>query len=244
MVTVYAEGPTEWFTVYELYRRKILTHAVTLQGNDNNIGRWLINARSNVVSKLMKRPSQQNRILLVYDQERDDDPSFTAREIGGETIRFDESVGDHNSVFIGNMDHNTRVVLHVATAKSPDGNRDFDGYIVQIIERLGGMAVQELFRSDKIPGYVRQQYYKKNNIDYNQIHNLGLMEIPDMMKKKQWEILRSKGYIYSYVTALQINISHVIFTRKLVQYAPSEILEDVFAPLIAAWNLLAEETKR
>jgi hypothetical protein len=65
-----------------------------------------------------------------------------------------------------------------------------------------------------------------------------------MMKKKQWEILRSKGYIYSYVTALQINISHVIFTRKLVQYAPSEILEDVFAPLIAAWNLLAEETKR
>ena len=249
-IATYAEGPTEWYTIWQLRKRNILS-AAELVGYDErgNISRWLV-PRDKVRKKIGEAP-EWDRILLVYDQERHASPSEVAKRIAGDAFEF-ESVRELANVFQGHLG-DRQIVLHVATAQSPDGNRDFDGYAVRLLEQLGDQASQLWFESRiesrngrkkyLLPDYLREER-ERRQIEYAKLHNLGMSEIPALMGENGLPILRSKGHLYAYITAIQANKSHVWFTEKLIKVAPSEILDQIFTSLIAAWNLLLEGDAR
>ena len=242
-IAAYVEGPTEWYTIYQLYEKKILQHA-ELDGYSvhNDIERWMKSPR-NVLKKISSEDSYKpNNILLLYDQERDNSPVDAAKKIAGNITTLNK-IDRYDNVFSGLLNDKIRIVLHIATISGPNGNKDFDGYIVQILKHLESIAVQKWFEYNKIPKYIKR-HREVQQVEYEKIHQLGFYEIPKLMEKHKWNILLSKGNLYSYITALQVNKSHVWFAENMIKYAPKEVLEEVFAPLITAWNLLAEEANQ
>jgi hypothetical protein len=242
-IAVYAEGLTEWYSVYQLYSKDIFTQGKMCGKSDRNdvggiIKRW--KRTRHAMSKLLANPNgipPCQGILLVFDQENDKSPRDTAKELFGMNFSFD-SVNGHDNLFSSHLKNGIQVVLHVATAPSPDGNRDFDGYVLQLIDRLDANAVTIWL--DRAPGRIKDQY-NKNSTPHLQIHTLGREKIPSLMAGEQWKILRSKTMLYAYITALQADMPHVWFTEKMIQLAPPDALRDVFSDLIAAWDLLQED---
>lgn len=237
-IAVYAEGPTEWYTVLQLCSRNILDQAEMIGKSDrNNIGKWLKSRE-----QMRKLFVNQNGfppcdgILLVFDQENDSFPLDTAREIFGNAFSF-SSVNAQESLYKGQLENGTQVALHVATSQSPDGNRDFDGYILHLLDRLKDDAVNIWIR-EIAHDYLRDQF-KNNNLTAMQIHELGRKQIPELMNGVPWNILRSKTLLYAYITALQADRSHVWFSEKIIEYSPPDIIREVFADLIAGWNLIS-----
>ncbi len=235
-IFVYAEGPSEWYAVLQLHKMKLLEGAdLAGKSERNNIGRWLRSCGE--IKDILTKRFPGDRILLLYDQESDNSPADTARKIAGDTFTFN-CVEGYDNIFRGRLDNGTRIVLHVATAPSPDGNRDFDGYVVKLLQKSKDKATQMWFNNYS-KEYVKR-HCSKNKVKYDQIHGLGIDQIPGLMKKANWDILRSKGIIYAYITALQANRSHVWFTENMIKITPKETLKDVFDSLIAAWDLLAQ----
>ncbi len=240
-IAVYAEGPTEWYAVYQLHKRGILAQADLVGDSDrNNIGAWL-KQPSEMHGAWESPPSDWSGILLICDQEQKGSPADVADEIARD--KFD-SVTGYDNLFQDKSIDKVDVVLHVATAESPGGNRDFDGYIIQLLDQMGANAIEAWFdennRAKKLAPAYLADYFRKKGVQAEIIHNIGTEGIPTMMEKSQWNILRAKTLIYAYITALQVGKSHVWFTEKMVKIAPEDILQQVFSPLIAAWNLLAQ----
>lgn len=241
-IAVYVEGLTEWYAIKKLHYIGIFNRSEIFKGDLDSVAvnKTFKKSRSEM-KQLLSNPNRFppcKGIMLVFDQENDNEPKDTANDIFGIDFHYD-SVGGHSNLFIGNLRNGTKVVLHVATAESPDENKDFDGYILQLIDRLGDEAVN-IWLKEYAPGYLKDQYGKNGDIP---IHALGREKIPVLMNRSRWRILRSKTLLYSYIAALQADTSHVSFSQKIIKYTPSDILEDVFADLIAGWNLLTEGTR-
>lgn len=237
-IAVYAEGPTEWYAVYQLCSRDILAQAEMIGKSDrNNIGTWLKSR-----GQMKELFDNQNRfppcdgILLVFDQEDDSSPLDTAKKISGNSFCF-SPVNAQKNLYTAQLDNGTQVALHVATASSPDGNKDFDGYILNLLDKLKDGAV-DIWMEEIAHNYLRN-HISNNNITSMQIHELGRRKIPDLMDGVQWNILRSKTLLYAYITALQADKSHVWFSEKIIERASKEILEEAFVDLIIGWNLVA-----
>jgi hypothetical protein len=237
-IAVYAEGPTEWYAVYQLCSRNLMAHAEMIGKSDrNNIRNWL-KSREEMRNLFVNQNGFPpcDGILLVFDQENDGTPLDTAREIFGDAFSF-SSANAQDSLYRGQLENGTQVALHVATAPSPDGNRDFDGYILNLLDRLRDEAVniwiQEIARD-----YLRN-HFSTNNLTAMQIHELGRKEIPELMDGVPWNILRSKTLLYAYITALQADRSHVWFSEKIIKFSQPDVIREVFADLIAGWNLIA-----
>lgn len=249
-VAVYCEGPLEWYVIYQLVRRNILENG-EIEGDRNDISRWIKRPENLRDVDLNNLPNEIGRILLVFDQEQRNSPdevkSILENRFDG--LYFDtDTINSYSNIFIGYY-QDTHIALFVSNIDSPDGNKDFDGYIVQVIERLGSEATRLWFEDarvnnrddDRLPAYLRG-LREQRNINYNIIHLLGLNDIPNIMNERQWDIQRSKTRLYAYITALQLNKSHVWFAEKLVKWAPENILREVFAPLIRAWEFLVEDS--
>jgi len=141
-VAIYAEGPTEWIAAHRLHERGLLANADIVGGTERGRGkidRW-IKSRDQLKKAMVEEPPFK-RILLLFDQEGDASPSDTATSVFGD----DWTSTSWDNVFLWKLENNRKVVLHVATACSPDGNRDFDGYLVQILAGLGPKAASLWF---------------------------------------------------------------------------------------------------
>jgi hypothetical protein len=237
-VAAFVEGPTEWYVLDQLYKRNILNDGVLVGSDDRgNISNW-IKQPSNLGGTFKNPPA--DHVLLLYDQEQSNSPDDVAKEIQNQIQQGTGIVPDfrqHNqftNVFIGTLSSSVKVVLHVANAPGPNGNRDFDGYIVALVENLRAQAVRS-WLSAEAPAYLRQ-HRQQNNVSDEQIHDIGCTQIPDLMQGQNWPILRSKSLLYAYITALQAGKSHVWFAEKLVRDAPVETLQSIFVTLIAAWQ--------
>lgn len=236
VIAVYAEGPSEWYAIYQLHRRDILNSA-QLYGNRNNLSEWLKNNGSQAVQSIASLPKGITGVLLLYDLESAPSPVDEAQRIFGDAAIIHQS-STYENVFWADVP-GRRIVLHLSMEKGPTGNRDFDGYVVNLIHEIGYKAVQLWFENGELPRYLIDQR-QESDTSFKDIHDLGTNQIPELMKDTGWSIAMSKGFLYSYITSLQLNKSHVWFTEKFLKYAPRENLESVFASLIEAWNLLTQ----
>jgi len=183
------------------------------------------------------------RLLLMFDQEDSPSPRARANEIRQDlsqgnpasiwsTVSW-KQVGKLKNVFEYRLD-GLHIVLHVANAVAPMAeelstlisNRDFDGYILQLLQGQHREAIAQRL----VPGGQNP----------TELLRKAEREITQLMQGNKFPWQRNKSWVYAYITTFQFRQSHVWFARDVVKAAPRDALKEVFAPLISAWNLLAE----
>lgn len=247
-VAVFAEGPTEWRVARKLFKKGILagmgfidldkgpTEGVIMGGQFDVILDKLLDP-SGKKGILVNPPS--DRILLMFDQEKlsnleDDVISKIKERLQQHNISSDLSnqYDKYPNIFLWEiyMERGPlSVSVHVADKESPDGNKDFDGYVVDLLQRQGGVSIAE-------------KMLKRNHREMAQVvHQIGGQDIPSLMENKRWPINRSKTILYSHITAMQLGKSHVYFSESVVEKSDEQDLRIVFASLIAAWDALKKE---
>ena len=251
-VAVYAEGRTEWFVARQLCKRTIL-NGMDFIKHDQYPGNMVIGGGVDAFLKKLVEPSGKkgifisphaNKILLMFDQEQISDLGKDVKsrvEIYLKKYDINSNFHQHDkysNVFIGTVDTDDvslSVVVHVANKESPDGNKDFDGYIVELLQCLKGVPIVKNILDGNITALKKPDMAQV-------VCQIGGQDIPLLMEEKQWSIKRSKTILYSYITAMQIGKSHTIFSEKVVEKSDEEDLRNVFASLIAAWDSLKEDT--
>jgi len=234
---IYCEGRTEWHVIRKLNLSGILQNALITQIGDADA--HIKNDPSSITPQFLgDRPQGWSKFLLIYDQENYSTPQDFVNQRFSHLGPWIQITGNSNifcTILNGRL-----VYLHVNTAPSPNGYKDFDGYLLDLINRLGPQAAQILFRS--LPSYIRNAVVS-SNIE-NAIHQIGTQDIPNLMASNGFPIQRSKGHLYAYITALQMSKSHVWFAEKLVEAAlQNGFIDEVqraFATLIEAWNRLIQ----
>lgn len=236
-IAVYTEGPTEWYAIRTLAKREILAGAQLMgAGKRDDIRHWL-KPPNDLQSVFNTPPPETAGFFLLYDQEMKPDPDVIYKEMIAQ-YRLNVVSGDIPLFTL--PETNLPVAIHVANNPGWDGNRDFDGYILDIIKRAGADLVQNLYKDEKCPAYLRSRL-KQQNVNEKTLYDLGVQAIPERMTGANWPPFRAKTGLYAYSTALQLNRSHVWLAEKVVEVAPDDLLRDVFAALIATWNALVEK---
>jgi len=248
-VTVLTEGLTEWKVFHALYKKKIIDDSIMepkppedkanitpREGYEQLLERLLSKRKkSGLLNDYINGPFLR-RVLLVVDQELLKEPPERAAHIerhfqdfGGrnhidfwENFRFSPCPGFDN-LFL-HRSEKLELMLHVSDESGPTENRDFDGYILQLLQgRKKDEIVTELI-TDK-------QLTKK-------LIRKAETEMPALMTANGYPISSSKSWLYFYIAAFQQKKSHAFFAGEVVRHSPDTELRKVFAPLIAAWDAL------
>ena len=237
MVMVYCEGPTEWYVIRKLNEYNVLKGDLI---DKDNVDIHIVNSPKKITRDfILKCPLKWNKFLLIYDQENYSSPrDFADNEFNHLSPWF--HISDNENILYTNIE-NKLVYLHVNVSPSPNGYKDFDGYLKELITRMGHQLVQLIMSNNNlIPSYIRE-LANSNNI-FADIHQMGVDEIPNLMDDKKFTIQRSKGHLYAYIAASQISKSHVWFAEKIVEIILKNGFLDqvnvVFNSLIEAWNRL------
>ena len=237
MVMVYCEGPTEWYVIRKLNIRGVLLGQLI---EPDNSYVHIINSPARITPDFItERPISWKRFLLIYDRENHPTPQdFVNTQFGH------LGTWTWRSPNICCIQLDGRIVyLHVNDATSPNGYGDFDGYVWDLINRLGDNAAKVLF--SLLPKYIQNVPPSRSSV-ISQIHTIGSNDIPNLMSSAKFPIQRSKGNIYAYITALQMAKSHVWFAEKLVDEAlENSFINEVkkaFSSLIQAWDWLVGGT--
>jgi hypothetical protein len=259
-VAVYVEGPTEWQVARKLSQKRILSggdfiHIDWPSPGKMKIGevgsslKELVNQDNNGKTGILINPPS-DRILLMFDQEKMNSPSDAKDKLERHIQRFNHAFEFHqhnefSNVFIGELstqENSILIAIHVADNSFglSDGNKDFDGYILELLKNeTGHSIIQNILTNDLRISALRTKV--EHNPRITQIvHQLGEQDIPSLMNEKDWSVMRSKTILYSYITALQLGISHVWFCKNVVEKADEDKLRLVFASLIAAWDELCK----
>lgn len=258
-VDVYVEGPTEWYVARKLYKKGVLSEGKFLPDRDQPM------IIGDVVSSLDKLvdPNNEgktgilinpaNKILLMYDQEKLATPSVVISKIEDRLNEFDidyniQQHTEFTNVFIGKIsieERDNSFAIHVADKLfcRNDNNKDFDGYILELLKNENGLSiVKQILTDNKIIKISKLRKSIENEPDLaEKVKKLGEIDIPSLIEsnsENKWQILRSKTFLYSYITALQIGKSHVWFCEKVIDKADDGNLRHIFSSLIAAWNEL------
>jgi hypothetical protein len=126
--------------------------------------------------------------------------------------------------------NNLHLVLHISDAIVPGiSRRDFDGYILSILQN-SNINQQVVSRIDE-----RQ--------NCQQLLHKAEIEFTNLMVSNGYLWTHAKSWLYAYITAFQYRGSHVWFARDVVKYTSDDELRQVFASLIAAWNLFSNKLR-
>ncbi|MEW6423836.1 MAG: hypothetical protein AB1523_03680 [Bacillota bacterium] len=247
-IAVYCEGHTEWFVVYKLQKIGVLSSAYLLGSKEYEERKyidktWIKNSIKDLFKEpgILINPSYTN-ILLIYDQEKkpkaNDIPQEITKKAQKKGLSLTFETDNFSNVFYAKV-NGSNISLFVSDKPGPDGNRDFDGYIVELLECAGPEIIANLL-SDKDIMTISSLRKKVQHLPAKEetVYLLGREDIPGLMSQRDWGVQRSKTLLYSIITAAQINKSHVLFSGDVVEKAPAEKLKQVFAPLIAAWDAL------
>ena len=249
-VFVVTEGMTEMRVGLALYERRVLDPSIkpipgfnreTLPREGyHNVLDALLSRRSRG-GLLQKLSSSRSKVLLLFDQETLRSPMARAADIaahfqeyGGrndetfwESFRF-EPFSRHDNLFCHVSDR-LELILHVADAAGPfNGNRDFDGYILRLLQGSEKAAIAQRLAKD---GSLADRLIRKAET-----------EMPAMMETNGVPIDSSKSWLYIYIATFQQKTSHVGFAENVVRNASEDALREVFDPLITAWNTLTERS--
>ena len=103
-IAVYVEGQTEWYTIHQMRKRRILANAEMIGCKDRgNINRWLI-GRDKVKSIIAdpEKIPQYGAILFVFDQETNRSPLDVSREMEEGSFHWSQINGFDN-IFSGQL---------------------------------------------------------------------------------------------------------------------------------------------
>lgn len=237
MVMVYCEGPTEWYVIRKLNMHGILLGQLIEPDRPNM---HMINSPTQITQSFITgMPTLWERFLLVYDRESHPTPQDF---VNNQFTHLGTWIQLSYNIFC--LQLSGRIVyLHVNDANSPNNYGDFDGYVWDLINRLGDNAAKVLF--SLLPQYIQNIPPSRSSV-ISKIHTIGSRNIPDLMSSAEFPIQRSKGNIYAYITALQMAKSHVWFAEKLVDEALkagfTNEVQNTFSSLIQAWNWIVGGT--
>ena len=186
------------------------------------------------------RGGKETRVLLVFDQEESSSPLKRAKKIETQLKDGDPSnfwvkvdfqpIGGFDNLF-EHKEGKLHIVLHISSAHI-DGinNRDFDGYILKILQGKYGKDIIKRLASQ--------------SISTDDLIRKAEKEITELMRNNGFPWTHAKSWLYAYITVLQYRQSHVSFSRKVVEEAikvSKDYVAQIFKSLVFAWNKLATE---
>lgn len=240
-VVAFTEGPTEWLSVREMHKKKILNNDLGLEGSEKgNAKNYVVSDMKSLISKIRIGVPAAG-ILIVFDQEQRSSPREFVDEFGGEIDNLKLSQGIYENVFNGFFQDAAGVLplsIHISNSPGPepDANKDFDGYIIETINRSGINLIKNIRNQN--PKWFRD-YCKEDSCEF--LNEIYMRSFPNLMRHDAGcPLLRSKSYLYSFISALQFNKAHVHLSQKICMLADDEVLKEVFSPLISAWDWLVE----
>lgn len=228
-IHVVTEGATERVVGEVLHKRGILSKQAEPRPPQWRGGRegfdQVIQALASQLIPTLRTSGAQERLLLIFDQEDAATPQDRATLIGQSLGLQFSPYQSYSNLFECNKP-DLHVMLHVSSAAIPGINRkDFDGYILQVLQGRNKMSVASRLAGVQAPVT-------------NHLLTKAEHEIPQLMLKNGVPWTHAKSWLYAYITAFQFCQSHVWFARDVVQHVDRQELETVFESLIAAWNAL------
>ena len=231
------EGATERAVGKVLYERRLLNQ----DGRPHPPGWTSLYGRSRegydqVIEALSNHPiSSGQRILLVFDQDDASSPQDRANRIAQDLSHQNPGIwgslswtplGTHPNLFKAQV-RGTCIILHISNAAAPNiTNRDFDGYILQLLSGSGNVTIASQIAPSSA---LAPQLLQKAEIEFT-----------NLMNTNGFPWVRNKAWLYAYITAFQFRQSHVWFAQKVVECAPEDELRRVFFALIYAWDWLVQ----
>lgn len=184
------------------------------------------------------------RIMLIFDQENAPSEQARANQIAQDL----QSKQDPNNPIWNGLSwvslsptlsnlfkahhRDSCIVLHISNASGPGiQNKDFDGYILQLIQSSNAAS----FVQGIIPSYM--------NLNAQDLIQKAYNEFTQIMQNNGFPWQKNKAWLYAYITAFQFRNSHVWFAKRVVEQAIRQnqgLVQQVFAPLIFAWDWLVE----
>ncbi|PMP74550.1 MAG: hypothetical protein C0184_14930 [Chloroflexus aggregans] len=230
IIHVVTEGATEREVGRVLHKRGILSakgkpKPPQWRGMGKREGfEQVIQALKDQLIPTLRASGNQERLLLIFDQENTATAQDRANLVGQSLgLQFNQ-YGNHANLFqYQDQDLRLRVMLHVSNADIPGITRkDFDGYILMLLQGRNKTALAQRLahvqvNSGKLLTKVEQ-------------------ELPKLMQQNKIPWSHAKSWIYAYITVFQYRQSHVWFAQDVVKKADKRELRRVFAPLIAAWD--------
>lgn len=232
-IRVVTEGATEREVGRILYERGILSNQAAPKppqwrskfGGREGFENVITALNDDNIIENLRKSSNRERLLLIFDQEDAATPQDRATLIGQRLGLHFSPYQSYSNLFECN-EPDLHVMLHVSSAAIPGINRkDFDGYILQVLQGHNKMSVASRLAGVQAPVT-------------NHLLTKAEHEIPQLMLKNGVPWTHAKSWLYAYITAFQFCQSHVWFARDVVQHADRQELETVFASLIAAWDAL------
>ena len=236
-IFVVTEGATEREVGKVLYNRNLLNQNGKVNPRDwKSVYGQSREGYGQVIKALSNYPIKPGQhILLIFDQEDSPSPQERASRIAQDLSRQNSKIwsglswdqlGPHSNLFKAQVG-GACIVLHISNTAAPNiTNRDFDGYILQLL--TGPVKIQ--IASQLAP----------SGMNPNVLLNKAEIEFTNLMRCNGFPWQRNKAWLYAYITAFQFRQSHVWFAKKVVECAPENELHRVFAPLIYAWDWLVQ----
>lgn len=229
-IFVITEGATEREVGKVLYERAILSQQARpkppdWKGQQREGAEQILRGMVDLVSSLLQS-SQQERLLLVFDQEDAPTPQARAEWIGKQiSLTFvPHRYPQFSNLFISE-NAGLRVLLHISNAVIPGSSRgDFDGYILQLLQGAEKVQIAQKIIGNNAPVSAQQLLDKAER------------ELTALMQQNGYPWTHAKSWLYGYITAFQQRVSHVAFAKKVVEYAEEAELRRTFKTLIIAWD--------
>lgn len=230
-ILIITEGATEREIGKVLYERAVLSQQASpkppnWKGQQREGTEQVLKHTRDIIEGSLLQSSQQERLLLVFDQEDAPTPQARAEWIGQ---RLNLTFTPHRSPQFSNLfiseKASLRVLLHISNAVVPGSSRgDFDGYILQLLQGAGKIQIAQKIIGNNAPLSAQQLLDKAEK------------EMTDLMQQNGYPWTHAKSWLYGYITAFQYRNSHVAFARKVVECAEEAELCSTFEALITAWN--------
>ncbi len=245
-IFVVTEGATERQVGKVLYEREVLSRRARPRPRDwKSIYGQTREGYEQVVAALKGDEAllaEAKRLLLVFDQESSSSPATRAAQIAQDLHRG-SATGLWQQVSWNPVDGwenlfecrlaGSHVVLHISDAAVANANRhDFDGYILRLLRGPHKLKIAAKLVPEGL------------NLNPQALLQKAEREITQMMERNGFPWTHNKSWLYAYITAFQFRQSHVGFAKEVVKSAPASELRQVFASLIAAWNLLIQGDDR